>query len=314
MDRRTILQSITASIATGTGIGSVSAESPGRKSGDKTWRELRGIEHKRTLTIIKNDGDVKELVDKVADDGWEPMWGETVVYRTSLEIDGQEGTSDSTAVPFKHEEDLADEEMFLVWLGNSTINVDEGAALHHLEYDAGQLETFSDVKTNEGPSTNFERSTAYTISESGIEAEITDQDAESTDIPELSTASTGYCTVNVCETTSGDWDTACIARLALAATGSTLGCLGSAIKPSLIVACAISVGLTADQLAQCSGVYDGCQGGGVQEMTIEQEWLWNYASWAPGQHASANPCNRYAPGTGAYMPIHEDDIDDAPTR
>lgn len=311
MQRRKLLQGISAG---GVGLGLVQpavalSNSDGHDLVDVTVKELKRGGRRRILRQVRNDDDVRKLINEVANDGWEPQWDSATADRVIVNARNRSGKYNTSIVNFRNEESSL-EEMFLVWTGNNTLETDNlNPIIHHLEKEGGGLQTL-DESAGLG---RYEKSTAYTVDD-GVnidtgeffpEANIESENEKS----EIQTHNTEYCSVDFCVSEEDEVSLSCVARAIINAGLAGYTCIGSTISWPAIFACLISLGMTYDQINQCGFDCDN------EAHEVEREWLEDTIQEdTVAVNGIEDPCSYYSSENERNIPIVEEQLDEIPTR
>lgn len=297
MHRRNILQSIGASSASLTVLGTKGVQSSNERRNNEIYsRELKGGVRTNVLDDVKNDENVRKLINEVDDKDWSPKWTGATVNRTQVREKGKSGRYDSVLVEFRRDEKNNDE-MFLLWIGNNTLQVEEfGPIIHH----------FEKYKDDRAKNSNgiYDKSTAYSINDGKISIDSEDFHPDKGSELTLHSSSSGYCEIDVCLVPESDFSLACLARVVANAGLAGISCLGSVVTWPAVIGCIGGLGMTGDQTVQCiDGGYEGCDE--VKTVEVEEKWLREEAN-----QPEDNPCEAHGSHNDKTYPMSKEYFED----
>lgn len=322
MKRRQLLQSIGASTGAsmiGISGATTSNESPLTEIDNVQVEEIGESKLKKLRSQVIVDREVKKLLQEVRSLGWKPEWDTIRAVRRTVENRSESGSFDTVAIKLEQygqhrrdqrthgrTSDWEEEEMFLQWVGNDSLGVEElinddagGSAILHLK---DELESENKLNSLTGPIAD--EVTIYEVKNGSVQSATgtrhDNQKSEQKDIITLSSES--YCEVDVAvyedDPSTPCWDRWCLLFSGLGISVTVASCIATGG-----ITCIVGAGVSASSYADCLG----CKKEFSTEAEVSESWMINNLPFD-------DPIEEYCKSPRREIIVTECEFYDIPTK
>lgn len=290
MYRRNIFQGIGA--ASGTTFAEIGGANPGstvdsnpKEGGKIESEEITGIELRSLKGQIQSDPKANLLLRKASSLGWKPNWNSITAIRRVVNGNRGQGKFETAAIEFVKRDPASSElkeELFLQWIGNSTINLDKYGGTK----EGTSMIRFTDYLTKTSASGSIaDEVTIYEVKDGEIYSEAGKaQEANSgmnMDPDPDPGPGDDFCQISVSvyegDPTTPCWDKLCLILAGLSITTAMAACIASGG-----ILCLASFGIALASFSACLA----CDKLFTEDVDVLKSWLYTNL-------ANDNPCSAY---------------------